>query len=141
MREWPRRVPLRVKLVAAVLLLVTAALLVIGSVGAFEMRRYLMQRTDAELIEASQLLRASTLPHQPTATLLPTNFYVAVSDVYGHPHTVYQPHGADSGDLPVVRTDFVSVGRTLNRPFTVSSADTLSRWRMLISLLPGNEQV
>ena len=54
------RVPLRVKLVAAILVLVLAGLMVIGAVSVFALRSYLMDGVDQQLLTAAVgLMKAS----------------------------------------------------------------------------------
>jgi two-component system OmpR family sensor kinase len=135
-----RRIPLRVKLVAAVLALVTAALAVIGSVSAFEVRRYLLDRTDSELRETRDAVLAGTLPRaELTDPGLPvTGFYVAVGDMQGNIDPRYRPRHVSDQDLPVVRVNASSLDRVVGTPFTAPSANGRWRWRVLVTLVPGN---
>jgi two-component system, OmpR family, sensor kinase len=127
------RVPLRVKLVAAVLALVTAALVVIGVASAVELHRYLIARTDGELDEAATLLGAGPPSRQdPDLHLPPIHFYVAITDMYGHTDLLYKPPSVSRADLPVITIDLATLDRLDGRHFTALSADSKTRWRVLV---------
>jgi two-component system, OmpR family, sensor kinase len=136
-----RRIPLRVKLVAAVLALVTAALVVIGVAGAVEMRRYLVARTDGELDEAASLLSPGPPSRQnPEMRLPPINFYIATTDLYDHVDPLVKPPSVAVEDLPVIVIDTATVDQLDGRHFTALSADGKTRWRVLVRVDPRNGQ-
>jgi two-component system OmpR family sensor kinase len=141
MRGYLRRIPLRVKLVVAVLALVTAALGVIGVVSAFEMRSYLINRTDGELVDTARTFSAATAP-APGSTgdllLPPSDYYIAIGDVYGNRQIWYRPRGMPLDELPVVQTDLDTLRRIGDKPFTARSEDRHLRWRVLVTQLPNN---
>ena len=59
MRQAAGRIPLRIKLVAALLVLVVIALVVISTVGLAEFRSYQQGRVDAQLIALSDQISRS----------------------------------------------------------------------------------
>src|SRR3954463_14326158 len=75
-----RQVPLRTKLVAAVLVLVVAALTLISSASTYALHNYLLQRLDDSLG-----IYAQTLGGTKVATNIPVpgDYYVAFSTISG----------------------------------------------------------
>jgi two-component system OmpR family sensor kinase len=131
-----------VKLVAAVLILVTAGLGVIGVVSAVEMRSYLLNRTDGELIETAQAY--SRYPTQAIieVVVLPVDYFVATSDSAGNFTMRVRPgHFSDVADLPQVSVDMGSLDRINGQPFTIRSPNGHQRWRVLITQIPRNREV
>jgi two-component system, OmpR family, sensor kinase len=137
------RIPLRVKLVAAVLALVTVALVVIGVASAVEMHRYLIARTDSELDEAASVVDISPpSPQDRGPYLLPVNFYVASADVHGNFTRHYHPQSIkESDDLPQVTIDLGRLDQIDGKHFTTLSVDGQTRWRMLVRVDPRTEIV
>jgi two-component system OmpR family sensor kinase len=141
MRPLARRIPLRVKLVAAVLALVAAALAVIGSVSAFEMRRYLLQRTDSELAETVDTvvsLGPLRLPGPSDPGQPPSGFYVAKADLLGNVKVIFRPYHISDADLPVVHVSAANVDQVVDKPFTVPAANGRWHWRVLVTEIPSN---
>ena len=65
-----RRLPLRVTLVAAMLALVTVALIVIGVVGSSLLQRYLLDRVDSQLrTTTNQILRTGSVGQNSTGRM------------------------------------------------------------------------
>ena len=88
-KVWLRSVPLRVKLVAAVLTLVALALLVISSLTTYFLRNYLVGQVDNQIRSASsglgQLLPG--LRRGEVKAMLPSDYVVSLADDTG----VYRP--------------------------------------------------
>ncbi|MBK5305594.1 MAG: HAMP domain-containing histidine kinase [Frankiaceae bacterium] len=128
------RTPLRVKLVAALTVLVALALAVTGFAAATALRGYLVERVDANLAAAVQ--RPGAFNEQPArgdrpGIRRPDEFALQVSAPDG---TVvraftFDRAGVSPPDLPPVTAD--SVRARGGKPFTVPSLDGDSRWRVL----------
>ncbi|WP_213452508.1 sensor histidine kinase [Rhizomonospora bruguierae] len=139
-------IPLRVKLVAAVLALVAAALLVIGVTSAFALRYYLTHRIDQQLAATSTQVTQNALlmfqdPDTQITMLLPSDYSVglvgpAARNLSQNPR--HSPtYAAD--DLPPLPADVPEAQRNLNRPITVLSVSGRDRWRALVTSFPdGN---
>jgi two-component system OmpR family sensor kinase len=138
--RWFTRNPLRVKLVAAILVLVALALVVIGTSSAYVMRRYLMDRTDAQLQGVAQSFEITNLG---TRVYLPSDYAVGQPDDkggWGFRDPVTHTWGAPAmdrslsvQDLPKVLTDPASINQHFGVPYTVSAQDNRYRWRVLIT--------
>ena len=61
-----RRTPLRIKLVAAVLVLVAVALLIIGVASSWALRTNLMGQVDNQLLITARTTDTSSIPQVPT---------------------------------------------------------------------------
>ncbi|MFE9656001.1 ATP-binding protein [Micromonospora sp. NPDC006431] len=128
-----RAVPLRVKLVAAVLALVAAALLVISSLTAYFLRDYLIGQVDDQLSGgaagvAQALERAGG---NPVKVGIPSD-YVASRAIPGE--VLAEPvryDGLRPEELPSFPTDYAGFQAKVGDPFTVRSIDGRTRWRML----------
>ncbi|GIF64471.1 two-component sensor histidine kinase [Asanoa ishikariensis] len=131
-----RGTPLRVKLVAAVLALVTAALLVIGAASTFFLRNYLLDQVDGNLRSLNNNVQAllrdniqfavgdnafavASTPAQPT-----------LNDLSSKPSQLFTPDGPD---LP---QNYQGLQQSLrqhhNDPFTVKAIGSQTRWRVLM---------
>ncbi|WP_203703214.1 sensor histidine kinase [Asanoa iriomotensis] len=131
-----RGTPLRVKLVAAVLALVTAALLVIGAASTFFLRNYLLDQVDGNLRSLNNnvqtLLRdniqfavgdnafaVASTPDQPT-----------LNDLSSRPSQLFTPDGPD---LPQNYTGLQqSLRQHQNDPYTIKAIGSQTRWRVLM---------
>jgi two-component system OmpR family sensor kinase len=142
-----RRTPLRVKLVAAVLALVAAALLVISVGSAFAMRSYLLDRADEDLADASdrtlQQLQRSLLA-APVSLPLPSDYFVVVTDEFGRVATaddgrrlIYFYDELESDDLAAWPDNADEVQQRLDKAYTARSRDGKTRWRMLVTFRYG----
>lgn len=137
-----RRTSLQVKLVAAVLALVTAALLVISVTSTVALRSYLTGRVDEQLTETVQRMQTRGLPVSTRLqTLLPSDFVLQ-----------WRLPGADTGrdaqvvtardaryaeaDLPLLPESMVEAARLAGAPHTVEATTGEGRWRMLVTMLP-----
>jgi two-component system OmpR family sensor kinase len=137
-RRWSARLPLRIKLVAAVLALAAAALVAAGAAAATSLRGYLVDRVDSQLAQAahpfserSPFGRETRLPGgDGDRGRLPSQFVVEFVDTTGAPtYLASQPlqEGQSPPDLPSLSLQQV-VDRQ-GQPFTVS-ADGGS-WRVV----------
>ncbi|MBM0239510.1 hypothetical protein JNW88_24455 [Micromonospora sp. ATA32] len=132
-----RGVPLRVKLVAAVLTLVAAALVVISALTTYFLRSYLVGQVDAELRSASVSV-GRVLPDLEAGRVraaLPTDYVVALGDPEQTRIIGYDPN-LSPDDLPRVPSDEAGFRNLEGEPFTVPAQDGGERWRMLYRELP-----
>jgi two-component system, OmpR family, sensor kinase len=131
------RTPLRLKLVAAILALVTVALLVIGAASVFVVRGYLVDRMDFQLRGAARILSKGDF-RSATLVVVPVD-YERVTSVNGVGLEPLADPGLTSGDLPRLVTGSEQVDAWDGRPFTTVSANGKMHWRMLVTVLPdGN---
>ncbi|WP_238016826.1 HAMP domain-containing sensor histidine kinase [Dactylosporangium sp. AC04546] len=129
-------VPLRVKLIAAVLTLVTMALLVIGVASALVMRSSMIDKVDQQLRTLADTVEISRLQRQSTdsESVLPSNYFILWATIlptnqvsYGYVGTrdpAAQPPPPASADELVSR---------IGEPYTVTTKATHERWRVLIT--------
>ncbi|TDC78258.1 HAMP domain-containing histidine kinase [Micromonospora sp. KC606] len=133
-----RGVPLRVKLVAAVLALVAAALLVISSLTTYFLRDYLVGQVDGELQAASDQV-GRVLPALEAgrgSAALPTDYVVALAGENIAKIIAYD-HSLALDDLPRMPHDLAGYRAAAEKePFNVRSEDGRDRWRMLYRELP-----
>ncbi|WP_018784807.1 cell wall metabolism sensor histidine kinase WalK [Micromonospora sp. CNB394] len=133
-----RSVPLRLKLVAAVLALVAVALVVISGLTAFLLRNYLIGQADDQL-RGGALTVANTLDKAdggPIKITIPSD-YVASTIAPGKlPEGPFRYEGLRDEELPRFPVDYAGYRDRVGDPFTVRSEDGRSRWRMLYTDLP-----
>ncbi len=132
-----RVVPLRVKLVAAVLVLVAAALVVISVMTAFFLRSYLVGRIDDELAnyahQPENFFQQLAQNQQTGNSGLPTDYLVIFVDGPIKRGTPLYDKALSPANLPGTLSDLNWYEEHADEgPFTVSSADHQYRWRMLI---------
>ncbi|MGC4867805.1 sensor histidine kinase [Micromonospora sp. DT53] len=132
-----RSVPLRVKLVTAVLLLVAAALVVISSLTTFFLRSYLVTQVDNELSGSARTVEIAAA--QQGRVGVPTDYLVVVAGPTGVRVTVYDDKRFATADLPPWPTDAAGFEKLEGEPFTVRARDSKVRWRMLYTELPTGE--
>jgi two-component system OmpR family sensor kinase len=132
---WPKRVPLRTRLVASMLILVTVALAAISLVGVTALRNYQLTRVDSQLVSTASVLAGRVSsgedvvdPDRATPLPLPGSFYIEVDDVEG------QRVGAlrsvnDTNVVPQLSLSRAQVIINASRPFNVSADDGQS-WRV-----------
>lgn len=161
-RQLPNRTPLRIKLIAAVLALVTAALAVISVAGIAFLRGYLLQQADRELRDAAINARPSTLIYsylflnagqaQTDYGGLSIQWLPANGDVQqviaeysgyqaGQPHMVPPPTISRSDnwlEKPGAAKHsgyswLKTPGTPVSAPVTVSAASGYGRWRVVSS--------
>ena len=146
LRALAARTPLRVQIVAALLTLVTLALLVTGVAASAALRGYLVDRVDSQLVEGAQPLTSRPGgPGRfdrpgPGVYRPPSEFYAQVSDAAGAVTEVVEPlsaHGSRPA-LPVLDADTVAV--RAGRPFTVGATAGGGEWRVLVVPLADGER-
>ena len=140
-RRLPARTPLRVKLVAALLSLVTVALAAAGFAATTALRGYLVQRVDGQLQDVVRSF-ASGRPgggfdrdgdHGPR---LPSDFYVEYADTSGTPVLVSSNPLATSAPTPALPR--LTLTQTVSRnghPFTVPARTGGGNWRVVAAPL------
>jgi two-component system OmpR family sensor kinase len=130
-----RSIPLLVKLVAAVLVLVFAALVLISAGSTFAMRSYFQTRIDSQLKDYADDFSTVTFDPQLAAqvTLVPpTSWYVSVTSMSGVGYRESYSRDLTPSQLPPVVKGVDAVNAVADRPYTVMSIDHKVRWRMLI---------
>lgn len=145
-RRFPRRVPLRVKLVLGTLTLVAVALLITGITAVAALRGYLIDRLDGQLMAtagsvADRIDRGAGLlrPPNPADNRIesPNAFVVQVFSGGGE-LVAEQVSPVDSHSTPALPA--LSGGQVLDRigkPFTVGPAAGSARWRAIAVPLRG----
>jgi two-component system, OmpR family, sensor kinase len=138
------RVPLRVRLVAALVLLVLVALVTTGVVAATQLRGYLLDRTDAQLRSASHSI-VERIEHggdyfgpEQGGSELAGAFYVQLANANGQPvQALRDPQHAHkpAPDFPTFTRH--ALEERAGRPFTVHSLRGDDRWRVDVTALPG----
>jgi len=126
-----RSVPLRVKLVAAILALVATALLVISAGSVYFLRSYLLARIDDEL--PGDLGRVQAELSGMRAGGLPSDYVVGVVEP-PRPITTYLDPQFAATDLPAKIFDQAWYeSRAADGPFTAASLSSGMRWRVVIT--------
>jgi two-component system OmpR family sensor kinase len=140
-----RGMPLRIRLIAAVVLLVAGGLAASGAVATTALHSYLLQRLDSQLASTQVPHDVCTDfghgprpgPQDPT-TSLESKFYVAHYERDGGPACTQAPNataGPDLGTLTAARADELS-----RHPFTAKSVgDGGDTWRTVVTVLPGGD--
>ena len=132
------RKPLRFKLVAGVLVLVTAALVVIGVASTVAMRSYLVGQVDGELSDASATINVAAMVND-VPVLLPTDYLAREQTAYG----VGKPPNTDRSltprDLPPMPHSPAEIAAHLNRPYTTWALNGSRRWRLLVTELQNGD--
>jgi len=141
----PRRlrlagVPLRVKLVAAVLALVAFALIVISAGSVFALRDYLITRIDGQLADNAKIFtdQPSVRVCQAVVEVMPSDYLVGFNGSRCN-RVIYDGTTYESGELPALPTDAGDLSRLAGQPFTMTSTDHHHRWRLLVTALPDNQ--
>jgi two-component system OmpR family sensor kinase len=121
--------PLRVKLVAALVLLVAGALAIGGFAASTLLRRYLVQQADIELVEYAQRYHGpGPGDHGGDPDEPPSRYWVARLDAQGSPaiSTTLLTERPDLGSLTAARVQAYG-----GRPFTVRSTQGSTQWRVV----------
>jgi two-component system OmpR family sensor kinase len=136
--ELVRRTPLRVKLVAAVLALVTLALVVISVVSSVALRSYLTDRVDQQLAETVERSRTRGLPtEQPIRIpVLPSDFLLLWQLPGLVPVISVDESRYSRGDLPPLPASLAEAEELAGGPYTAEAVDGQSRWRVIVTLFP-----
>jgi two-component system OmpR family sensor kinase len=134
------RTPLRVKLVAAVLALVAAALVITGTTSALALRDYQIKRIDGQLRDTSQKIDVTQFMPNRHTPILPTHYLVAMA-VPGLEPQAYVDPSLKPGDLPSLPTSTADIEHLAGEPYTVKAVSGPNRWRMLITIRPNGQVV
>ncbi|HEY8472710.1 MAG TPA: HAMP domain-containing sensor histidine kinase [Natronosporangium sp.] len=137
-----RRTPLRVKLVTAVLALVTVALVVISVASTVALRSYQLDRVDDQLWDTVRRAEERGMPIEPivASSDLPSDFLVVWQVWQVAPPTilVYDKSRYLGDDLPPLWRSLDEVEDRAREPFTVEAINGDRSWRVLVVLYPGN---
>ena len=130
------RLPLRVKLVAALLGLVTLGLLVSGAAATTALRGYLLGRVDEQLRVAAPAIvdrvERSVPINRPGQFQLPSDFFVRASATDGTTLDQAQVRiGADAPPPPPAQIPAAELLRRTGEPFTVPAQTGPGRWRVV----------
>jgi len=136
-RRFWRGVPLRIRLVAAVVALSAAGLVVTGVVATASLHSYLLQRVDNQLQSSPPIGCDHDFGGHGGGERQLTQFYVAELTPAGRiVRCSPAPTTDDSPSIPVVGVE------SLNSPFTTHSVDSGMPWRVLMRTSPdGNISV
>ncbi|RIV35918.1 HAMP domain-containing sensor histidine kinase [Micromonospora radicis] len=136
-----RATPLRVKLVAAVLALVAAALLVISSLTTFFLRSYLVGEVDGELAAAARNLEEVAGMERPSAAI-PTDYLLVTTN----PRTgvadwaYFDERRFSDADVPRWPANAAGFDDQVGEPRTVRARGSEVRWRILYTQLPNGQR-
>ena len=140
------RTPLRVQIVAALLALVTLALVVTGVAATTALRGYLVDRVDSQLVSAAEpLLSRPEGPRRfdrpgPEVYRPPSDFYAQVSDAAGQVTEVVEPTTGDTARPAMPLLDARTAALRAGHPFTVSASAGGGEWRVLVVPLRNGAQ-
>jgi two-component system, OmpR family, sensor kinase len=129
-----RGIPLRIKLVAAVLGLVAMALAVISVSSTLALKSYMVGRIDTQLRDTVQQAHDGTLPVRPAddTLALPSDSLIGVSVSGGW--KISTSSLLVRSDLPKLPT--IAEAQSLaasGKPYTVRASDGWPRWRVLVA--------
>jgi two-component system, OmpR family, sensor kinase len=134
---WRSRVPLRVKLVAAQVVLVAFALVVIGVGSVVALRGYLISRVDGQLQDAAANFQAYlSNPTVSTTSGPPSDFMVAFKSDK-KVVVFFDPQSYAVDELPNVNAIIQNGGWHAGSPFTVRVKDGRT-WRVLVTPTNNN---
>jgi two-component system OmpR family sensor kinase len=152
-RDFVERVPLRVRLVVAMLVIVAAAQVTTGvsAIGALD--HYLMKRLDAQLTSsaistAQQVRLTGTLDMRDLNRLgLPGTVYVQVNDSspLSPQHITTDRNGQRTPAIPTalmtatLSVSTVDLSSVVDNPVTVSAAGKGGPWRMVVEPVPQSD--
>ncbi len=132
----PSRVPMRIKLIAALLALVVIALAVISMVGLAQFRSYLQDRADAQLSDlmSQALQNTPTVGGPPVPTFNFSGYVIELRDLRGNlvpgwNQSTWQDLTVPGPSVPITQGWLsANAGKTVTVP-AVSGGDT---WRVLV---------
>jgi two-component system OmpR family sensor kinase len=136
-----RSVPLRVKLVAAVLALVTAALVVISASSAFFLRRYLIEQVDADLRTTSDGVWDAFATPGGGQVPIPGDYFVVAADSRGIQSPVYAKAVVSSDDLPALPDGQSDFSSHIDVPYDARAIGSIDRWRVLVTAQPDGRML
>jgi two-component system OmpR family sensor kinase len=134
------RAPLRVRLVAANLILVTLALLFTASTGAFALNNYLVGKIDEQLRATAARVNLTAILQQRRNSILPSDYLVAAAPIGGRGIVLYDDSVLNETDLPPIPETVDEIQHVLDKPFTVRSVAGKDLWRVLVTVR-GNGQI
>jgi two-component system OmpR family sensor kinase len=140
-----RGTPLRVKLLAAVLALVFAALSLISVASTFALRTYLIGRMDEELQGVASFLAVNlegvtVRQLMQEKVTLPTEYIFALRTAGGVGETYYNANALNANDLPTFITGLDAINaRQQDQPYTVASPSNRVHWRMMIVTMSNGD--
>jgi two-component system OmpR family sensor kinase len=129
-----RRIPLRTKLVAAVLALVFAALTLISAASTYALHTYMINRLDAGLVRLNQTLVGLKSNQE---LRLPADYYVSATSIDGVGNFLNYDPALKPSQLPPAVKGVDEVNKRVNKPYTVKSPDGTVVWRVLITYVDG----
>ncbi|WP_433297591.1 sensor histidine kinase [Actinoplanes sp. CA-030573] len=137
-----RRISLRTKLVASVLILVFAALTLISMASTYALHNYLITRMDYQLTSFANASVETAAANYQSLTrykvVVPPDYMASVKSVSGV-GPVYAARSLKTGDLPPALTTIDQVNAHVNTPYTVRSPNGKNVWRMLVIKLDDEE--
>ncbi|WP_320067499.1 sensor histidine kinase [Micromonospora sp. RTGN7] len=137
-----RSVPLRVKLVAAVLTLVAAALVVISSLTTFFLRDYLVAQVDGELHAYADDIQTFVVSPRAVDPAIPSDYLVVAPDLTtGVIGKIYDTSRFRIEDLPTWPSDAEGFAAQVGEARTVRARDSTMRWRILYTELPTGQML
>ncbi len=137
MRHPFRRISLSTKLVAAALVLVTAALLVIGVASAIRLRQFQIANIDRNLT-ATANSATGVIDEVGTITIpVPHGYFGTITNPNGMGgEAKYHKEDFTPEDLPPLTTGTANIARVANHPYTVTAPSGM-KWRMYETVLPN----
>jgi two-component system OmpR family sensor kinase len=147
-KRFLRRTPLRFKLVALVLVLVIAALMVIGVGSAFALKSYLISQIDGELKANTKTLIMPQNDMVQGSFTLPSDYMVALTnaqgavlaDRSGRPLLAYRA-SLPANELPSLPSTMEQAQALAGKPYTTTGRIGKVRWRMLVTPLTDDHVV
>ncbi|WP_436526703.1 sensor histidine kinase [Actinoplanes sp. HUAS TT8] len=124
-----RKVSLRTKLVASVLVLVFAALTLISSASTIALHTYMISRLDAQLKTVSEDLE--TLANADFQVYMPIDWMIAYKSVSGT-GPIVAGRNMSLDDLPVLVKGVNQVDAVTDKPYTTRSQNGKYMWRVLV---------
>jgi two-component system OmpR family sensor kinase len=134
------RIPLRIKLIAAVLALVALALIAVSAASASAMRGYLIEKTDRQLGGVARVVaNAITQPGAlPTKVPLAGQYVVEVHDASGRTFwTSPLAPWRDPEPAPAIPQDAAWLNAHVQRAVTVGARSGGIRWRVHVEPVAG----
>lgn len=148
MRAFLRRTPLRIKLVAAVVLLVAAGLAVSAVAATASLHSYLLERLDDQLTSAPVGPEACTHgrpgpgggpPQQYGPDDVQAKFYVARYDAAGGTLCVVAGDATTSDGPALTGLTAAHASALSAHPFTVTGVDDGTSWRVRVRVYPDGD--
>jgi two-component system OmpR family sensor kinase len=133
-------VPLRVKLTATLLVLLALAVALIGVASTVLLRNYLIGRVDTHLATLSTGFTAQvSFACDQSRVIMPGELVIGVR--YQDCRRVLKAPAYDDDDLPFDNASLPGVQGRIGEPFTVSSQDGETRWRLITTIQRGGQLV